>query len=83
MPYRRPRPSQPLHLLAPKVIHTIRQKDIYGFFSEPVDVTLVPDYPNVIKRPMDLGTMLKKAEEREYTDMKQIEVKSASIPTTA
>jgi len=74
MPYRKPRPSQPFHTLAPKVIHTIRQKDIYGFFSEPVDTALVPDYNTVIKRPMDLGTMLRKAENREYTDLQQVEV---------
>ena len=32
------------------------------FFAVPVDATLLPDYPTIVKNPMDLGTVGKKLE---------------------
>jgi hypothetical protein len=74
---RRTRQRQPLHEVGPKLIIAIRQKDMYGFFSEPVDTKLVADYSTVIKNPMDLGTMLKKAQNRVYRDIQQLEVRTS------
>jgi Bromodomain len=31
------------------------RRDAYGFFLEPVDLTIVTDYTSIIKEPMDLG----------------------------
>ncbi|XP_073388090.1 uncharacterized protein [Physcomitrium patens] len=42
------------------VLDKLKKKDTYGVFSEPVDANLVPDYYDVIKEPMDFGTMYKK-----------------------
>ncbi|KAG0578033.1 hypothetical protein KC19_5G199600 [Ceratodon purpureus] len=42
------------------VLDKLKKKDTYGVFSEPVDATMVPDYYDVIKEPMDFGTMYKK-----------------------
>ncbi len=44
-----------LYTVLTKLIATLKQKDTWGFFIEPVDTSAVPDYLNVIKYPMDLG----------------------------
>jgi hypothetical protein len=38
-------------------------------FGSPVDVTRFPTYPNIVKEPMDFGTMRKKLAEDQYTDL--------------
>ncbi|KAJ1936533.1 hypothetical protein GGF37_005571, partial [Kickxella alabastrina] len=43
-----------------RLIKRIRKRDSYGFFLEPVDTSVITDYRNVIKHPMDLGTMQRK-----------------------
>ncbi|KNC95881.1 uncharacterized protein SPPG_08745 [Spizellomyces punctatus DAOM BR117] len=55
-----------LYTILKKVIAALKQKDHYGFFLEPVDTSLVTDYMTVISEPMDLGTMEKRVERREY-----------------
>lgn len=40
-----------------KIIDLLVARDQYEIFLAPVDVNEVPDYSNVIKNPMDLGTM--------------------------
>lgn len=40
-----------------KVLSALRQKDTFGFFQSPVDVSLVPDYLKFITHPMDFSTM--------------------------
>lgn len=42
------------------------RRDAYGFFLEPVDPKLVPDYLKIIKVPMDFSTMRKKIEAGKY-----------------
>ncbi len=52
------------------IIHQMLTKLIdydFGFiFSKPVDVSLVPGYTEVVKRPMDIGTILSKLENKEF-----------------
>ncbi|KAJ3162482.1 pre-mRNA-splicing factor prp46 [Geranomyces michiganensis] len=55
-----------LHTILSKLITSFRQKDVYGFFLDPVDTSVVTDYMTVVKEPMDLGTMEKKVRRREY-----------------
>ncbi|KAG8951765.1 hypothetical protein FRC03_012386 [Tulasnella sp. 419] len=41
------------------------------FFYDPVDAAMVPNYYKVIKKPMDLSTLKKKLELKEYPDAKR------------
>ncbi|RGB43738.1 Bromodomain-containing protein, partial [Rhizophagus diaphanus] len=38
-------------------------------FLEPVDTSIVTDYSTIISNPMDLGTMRRKVNNNEYTDI--------------
>ncbi|KAJ2794556.1 hypothetical protein H4R21_005455, partial [Coemansia helicoidea] len=49
-----------------RLVKRIRKRDSYGFFLEPVDTRMVPDYRDVIDNPMDLGTMQRKVDARAY-----------------
>ncbi|KAJ2803330.1 hypothetical protein H4R20_002940 [Coemansia guatemalensis] len=49
-----------------RLVTRIRKRDSYGFFLEPVDTNVITDYLNVIKEPMDLGTMRRKVETEAY-----------------
>ncbi|KAJ3170128.1 HEAT repeat-containing protein 4 [Irineochytrium annulatum] len=51
-------------------IATLKARDSYGFFLEPVPTDVVTDYLTVIKKPMDLGTMEKKVQARKYTNFR-------------
>ena len=51
-------------------------KDEYGFFQEPVDVRLVPDYLDVVERPMDFGTIAKKVQAGSYASLEQFKVRA-------
>ena len=53
------------------------RRDEYGFFLEPVDVRVVPDYLDVVEHPMDLGTMAKKLHAGEYQTAEQFKVGEA------
>lgn len=55
------------------------RKDDYAFFLEPVDVTKVSGYTDVVKRPMDLGTMTTKVEKGKYRSLEEFAVR-ASVP---
>ena len=37
------------------------------WFNHPVEAQLVPDYYNVVKKPMDLGTVQSKLQRKQYT----------------
>ncbi|KAL2336921.1 hypothetical protein Fmac_011367 [Flemingia macrophylla] len=51
-----------------------QRKDTHGVFSEPVDPEELPDYHDIIKQPMDYGTVRKKLDKGLYPDLEQFEV---------
>lgn len=57
-----------------KIIDSLVAKDTYEIFLEAVDVNEVPDYSNVIKNPMDLGTMREKVRLGLYESLDDLEV---------
>ncbi|KAL2319135.1 hypothetical protein Fmac_033011 [Flemingia macrophylla] len=54
--------------------HCLFIKDTHGVFSEPVDPEELPDYHDIIKQPMDYGTVRKKLDKGLYPDLEQFEV---------
>lgn len=61
------------YVLCHRTLDVIRQRDSYGFFLEPVDTTLVPDYLQVIREPMDLSTMERRIQARSYQTLSDFE----------
>ncbi|KAL7478646.1 hypothetical protein ACHAW6_004400 [Cyclotella cf. meneghiniana] len=51
-----------------EVINKLKAYDFGVIFSEPVNTELVPNYLDVIKRPMDYGEIIKKLERGRYPD---------------
>uniref|UniRef100_A0A061RAB9 Ring3 protein n=1 Tax=Tetraselmis sp. GSL018 TaxID=582737 RepID=A0A061RAB9_9CHLO len=45
----------------------LRRTQALHIFDRPVEANLVPDYYNIVKNPMDLGTMTRKLSQHEYT----------------
>lgn len=64
----------PLGSAMHKIIDMLVTKDTYEIFLEPVDVNEVPDYANVIKNPIDLGTMRDKIGTGLYESIDDLEV---------
>ncbi|KAF8057477.1 hypothetical protein FPV67DRAFT_1566035 [Lyophyllum atratum] len=60
----RPVKLKPLKEVLTRLISLIKKKDDYAFFLKPVDTTQVQGYTDVVKRPMDLGTMSVKSDLR-------------------
>ncbi|CAG8576499.1 16171_t:CDS:10, partial [Acaulospora morrowiae] len=58
-----------LRTILSKLLDSFNKKDAYGFFSEPVDTSVVTDYLTIIQNPMDFGTMRKKIDCNEYTSI--------------
>lgn len=52
----------------------VRRRDKYRFFHVPVDTAVVSDYLDVIKKPMDFGTIKRKIERGKYDDIEQFRV---------
>jgi len=50
------------------LVQRLMDADDKGLFSVPVPVDVVPDYLDVIKNPMDLGTMKKKVNAGDYAE---------------
>jgi bromodomain-containing protein 7/9 len=50
------------------------RKDDYAFFLHPVDVANVPGYSDVVKHPMDLGTMTNKVARGKYRSLEEFTV---------
>lgn len=63
----------PLGSAMHKIIEHLIAKDANEIFIEPVDVIEVPDYANVIKNPMDLGTMHEKVRGGLYDSIDSLE----------
>ncbi|OZJ04663.1 hypothetical protein BZG36_02878 [Bifiguratus adelaidae] len=62
-----------LRAVCDKLLDMFIKKDAYGFFWHPVDTNIVTDYLQVIKQPMDFGTMRQKLHSKDpqsrYTSM--------------
>jgi len=56
------------------VLREIKKKDIADPFLTPVDWKAlgIPDYPTVVKRPMDLGTVSSQLEGGHYSSVRQL-----------
>lgn len=59
--------SKGLYEALPKLIENLQRRDSYKFFCEPVNPDDVPGYSDVIKTPMDFGTMQRKVDDRLYS----------------
>ncbi|XP_015079896.1 uncharacterized protein LOC107023652 [Solanum pennellii] len=55
------------------ILDRLQKKDTYGVFSEPVDPDEIPDYHEIIKHPMDFGTVRKKLDGRLYSNLEELE----------
>ncbi|KAJ4980469.1 hypothetical protein NE237_031306 [Protea cynaroides] len=55
------------------MLDKLQKKDTYGVYAEPVDPEELPDYHDVIKYPMDFGTLRKKLANGEYSTLEQLE----------
>ena len=58
-----------------KVLNALQRHRFYGIFANPVDPVMlgIPDYPEVIKDPMDLGTVSDKLRRGEYKHPREFE----------
>ncbi|KAJ4832524.1 hypothetical protein Tsubulata_000080 [Turnera subulata] len=55
------------------VIDTLQRRDTHEIFAEPVDPEEVEDYYEIIKEPMDFGTMRAKLHEGMYNSLEEFE----------
>ncbi|KAI0067475.1 hypothetical protein BV25DRAFT_1819823 [Artomyces pyxidatus] len=67
----RPVKLKPLKEVLTSLITKIKKKDDYAFFLEPVDPVKVAGYADLIKRPMDLGTMTTKVAKGKYRSLEE------------
>ncbi|KAL0578297.1 hypothetical protein V5O48_003708 [Marasmius crinis-equi] len=70
---RAPRPLKlkPLKEVLTKLIAQIKKKDDYAFFLQPVDTTQVQGYTEIVKHPMDFGTMTNKVARGRYRSLEE------------
>ncbi|KAJ3891063.1 hypothetical protein GG344DRAFT_48113 [Lentinula edodes] len=70
-PKKPPRPAKlkPLKEVLTKLIANIKKKDDYGFFLVPVNLEQVPGYTDVVKNPMDFGTITNKVARGKYRSL--------------
>ena len=54
-----------------KVTQKLYDLPIASFFRSPVDLASTPGYKEKIKRPMDLGTILRKLDTNQYTSIEK------------
>lgn len=64
-----------LYTVLAKVLYTLKSKDTWGLFLEPVDVSVVTDYLSIVKKPMDFRTMENKMNKRAYRDIQEFKVR--------
>ncbi|CAL0318959.1 unnamed protein product [Lupinus luteus] len=55
------------------ILDRLQKKDTHGVFSEPVDPEELPDYHDIIKHPMDFGTVRNKLDGELYAYLEQFE----------
>ncbi|XP_016993094.3 bromodomain-containing protein homolog [Drosophila takahashii] len=63
----------PLEAALTKLLDSLEARDSMEIFREPVDTSEVPDYTDIVKQPMDLGTMRTKLKECQYSSLEQLE----------
>ncbi|KAK4359522.1 hypothetical protein RND71_021751 [Anisodus tanguticus] len=65
------------------ILDVLQRRDTHEIFAEPVDPTEVEDYYEIIKEPMDFGTMRAKLHEGMYQNLEQFEHDAFLIPKNA
>lgn len=55
------------------ILDRLQKKDTHEVFSEPVDPEELPDYHDIVKNPMDYGTIRKKLDGGLYISLEQFE----------
>lgn len=65
------------------ILDRLQKKDTYGVFSEPVDPKELPDYHDIIKHPMDFGTVRKKLDGGVYSSLEAFEADVLLISSNA
>ncbi|KAJ7187168.1 hypothetical protein C8R46DRAFT_1207137 [Mycena filopes] len=65
----RPVKLKPLKEVLGRLIVQLKKKDDYAFFLKPVNPAQVPGYADLVKRPMDLGTMTVKVQRGRYRSL--------------
>ncbi|KAK8301680.1 hypothetical protein V6Z11_D04G037300 [Gossypium hirsutum] len=66
--------SMPEKPILEHFLDILQRRDTYEIFAEPVDPEKVEGYYEIIKEPMDFGTMRAKLHEGMYTSLQQFEV---------
>ncbi|CAH9078251.1 unnamed protein product [Cuscuta europaea] len=65
------------------ILDILQRRDAYEIFAEPVDPDEVANYNDIIKEPMDFGTMRAKLHEGMYQNLEQFEHDAFLIPENA
>ncbi|MCE2055319.1 hypothetical protein HAX54_042410 [Datura stramonium] len=65
------------------ILDVLQRRDTHEIFAEPVDPTEVEDYYEIIREPMDFGTMRAKLHEGMYQNLEQFEHDAFLIPKNA
>ncbi|XP_042057128.1 bromodomain-containing protein 9-like [Salvia splendens] len=68
-----PTPTLPDKKMLLLILDRLQKKDTYDVFSEPVDIEELPDYFDVIDKPMDFGTVRKKLDRGAYKKLEELE----------
>ncbi|KAG9392580.1 Bromodomain [Carpediemonas membranifera] len=72
-----------LHTAFHNVLDRLRETDQYGLFSSPITEDIAPAYFQVIKRPMDFGTMTDKVDSHHYSTVEQFISDALLVPDNA
>ncbi|PPD90132.1 hypothetical protein GOBAR_DD12890 [Gossypium barbadense] len=75
--------SMPKKPILERILDILQRRDTYEIFAEPVDPEKVEGYYEIIKEPMDFGTMRAKLHEGMYTSLQQFEHDVYLIPQNA
>ncbi|KIK96978.1 hypothetical protein PAXRUDRAFT_825417 [Paxillus rubicundulus Ve08.2h10] len=79
----RPIKLKPLKEVLTKLVTQIKKKDDYAFFIHPVDPVRVPGYADVVKNPMDFGTMTVKVNKGKYRSLEDFTSDFRLVTTNA
>ncbi|CAO3616923.1 unnamed protein product [Cunninghamella echinulata] len=60
-------------VIAKRLLNSMMKHECSGFFNEPVDTDILPDYKEKITSPMDLRTISEKLYSGRYTSLQQID----------